>query len=300
MIKIGTRGSKLALWQAGFVANKLGRENCEIIIIKTKGDKIQNVSFDKIEGKGFFTKEIEAALLNNKIDLAVHSMKDLPVEITSGLKISAVCKRENPLDILIINKDKYHQQAKYGLADRLVVGTSSLRRAAQLKCIKQNIILKALRGNVTTRIKKLAAGEFDAIILAKAGVLRLGLDMSEFMVIDLPVSQFLPAPAQGALALQIRAGDVKLDKQLAKINHQKTFREVLAERLFLQAFGGGCQIPLGAFAELNNEDMIILQGAITSQDGLKQFKDQVSGVSEEKIAAELAERLKNMGAQEFL
>lgn len=299
MIKIGTRGSALALWQAEYIANLIGKNNCEIIVIKTKGDKLQNISFDKIEGKGFFTKEIETALLEKQIDLAVHSMKDLPVEDISGLKIAAVTKREDPSDILLINEKKINTLSNLYIHDNAVIGTSSLRRVAQIKYFNNNYQVKALRGNVPTRIKKLRNNEYDAIIIANAGIKRLNIDLSGLKVITLPLDKFLPAPAQGALALQVRVTDNSLSKQLLQINDENSLKEVKTERYFLQKFGGGCHIPIGAYAKIDQGN-IILSGSVTAVDGSIQYCSTQTGEQELETAEKLANYLIKKGADKLI
>ena len=206
---IGSRGSDLALWQAHFVKGELEKLNCtvEINIITTQGDRIQDLSFDKLEGKGFFTKEIEEALLNKTIDLAVHSHKDLETNPPAGLSIACVSERANPADLLLIRNSSVDTTQKWGLKIDAVVGTSSARRKAQMAHFRNDVTLKDLRGNVPTRIQKLRDGGYDAILLAKAGIDRLGLDLSEFHCVTLDPTEFVPAPAQGVLGLQIRSED---------------------------------------------------------------------------------------------
>ncbi|MFZ5552362.1 MAG: hydroxymethylbilane synthase [Bacteroidota bacterium] len=253
-IIIGSRGSELALWQAAFVQNELLRIgiSSEIEIIKTKGDQVQNLSFDKMEGKGFFTKEIEEALLAKKIDLAVHSHKDLETSETNGLTIAAVSYRESPNDILIIRKEAIDIREKFSLKKNAVVGTSSARRKSQLKHFRSDVQLKDLRGNVPTRIKKLEEGKFDAILLARAGVDRLNIDLSQFHVEILDERIFVPAPAQGVMALQVRKEDNELIHALEKINHAEVKTCIDTERKLLNLFEGGCQLPLGAICKNEN------------------------------------------------
>jgi hydroxymethylbilane synthase len=205
-IRIGTRGSDLALWQANHVKRQLENLGCSVSIleIKTQGDAIQHLSFDKLEGKGFFTKEIELALLENTIDLAVHSHKDLETNSPDGLIIACVSEREDPADLLLVAKDAVDLNQKWELKENAVVGTSSARRKSQVLSFRSDVLLNDLRGNVPTRIQKLRDGKYDAILLAKAGVDRLKIDLSEFHVFVLDPTDFVPAPAQGVLALQIR------------------------------------------------------------------------------------------------
>lgn len=220
-VRIGTRGSRLALWQAEFTKQQLlanGIES-ELVIIKTKGDAIQHLSFDKIEGKGFFTKEIEERLLNGDVDMAVHSMKDLPTSQPDGLVLGAVSYRENPADWLIIRKEEVDTTGTLKLKKNAVVGTSSARRKAQLLDLRPDLQLKDVRGNVPTRLDKLRQGQFDAILLAGAGLTRLALDVSDLEVIQLDPKEFVPAPAQGVLAFQCRADDIETRRVLKKLHH---------------------------------------------------------------------------------
>jgi len=250
-IIIGTRGSDLALWQANFVRKELERigHQVHIEIITTQGDKVQDLGFDKMEGKGFFTKEIEAALLKRDIDLAVHSHKDLETKQPEGLKVAAVSARENPCELLLVCESAYQENALWGLRKDAVVGTSSARRKSQLLALRQDVQIKELRGNVPTRVEKLRSGEYDAILLAKAGVLRLDLDLSGLVSIDLTPDEFVPAPAQGVLALQIRSVDTELQNILKQLNDSKVQKIVHLERSVLNLMDGGCQLPLGVYCD---------------------------------------------------
>ena len=250
-IIIGTRGSDLALWQANFVRKELERlgHQVHIKMITTQGDKIQDLGFDKMEGKGFFTKEIEAALLKRDIDLAVHSHKDLETKQPEGLEVAAVSARENPCELLLIRESAYQENALWGLRKDAVVGTSSARRKSQLLALRQDVQIKELRGNVPTRVEKLRSGQYDAILLAKAGILRLELDLSGLVSIDLTPDEFVPAPAQGVLALQIRSVDTELQKVLQQINDFKVQKLVHLERSVLNLMDGGCQLPLGVYCD---------------------------------------------------
>lgn len=250
-IIIGSRGSDLALWQANHVKGQLEALDCsvEIKIIKTQGDKIQHLSFDKLEGKGFFTKEIEDALIKKEIDLAVHSHKDLETNPPQGLRIACVSERENPADILVVQKNAVDQEMKWNLKSNAVVGTSSARRKSQLMHYRNDVVINDLRGNVPTRIQKLRDGNYDAIVLAKAGVDRLKLDLSEFHVEVLDPHEFVPAPAQGVLGLQIREGDNELESVLQKMNASDVKQRIDLERKILNLLEGGCQLPLGVFCD---------------------------------------------------
>ena len=249
-ITIGSRGSNLALWQANYVKDKLSNLGIEsnIKIIKTKGDKIQNLSFDKIEGKGFFTKEIENALLKNEIDLAVHSLKDLETDQPKGLCIACIPKREDPADVLLINPNSVDESQILNIIKSPVIGTSSARRKNQLLLFREDVIIKELRGNVPTRINKLRIQDYDAIVLAKAGLIRLKIDLSDFYVQELPVSSFIPAPGQGALGLQVRESDKDLKKTLEKISHKDSKEDVNFERKILNGIHGGCHSPFGVYS----------------------------------------------------
>lgn len=270
-VRIATRGSELALWQARYVQQLLqdiGVES-ELNIIKTQGDRIQDLSFDKLEGKGFFTKEIEEALLQGTADLAVHSHKDLPTEQPDGLVIAAVSDREDPSELLLIRKEAFDRKCKFHVKQQAVVGTSSARRKSQLLSFRPDVILQDLRGNVPTRINKLREGQYDAILLAAAGVERLELDLSDFMVEKLDPREFIPAPAQGVLALQVRASDVELVKAVSKLTNHEVANIIGLERKVLNLFQGGCQMPVGVYAEYDDErDVYILRAsrAITWED----------------------------------
>ncbi len=292
LIKIGTRGSDLALWQANFVKSKLENLGCEveIHIIKTQGDKIQQLSFDKLEGKGFFTKEIEDALIDKSIDLAVHSHKDLETNQPNGLEIVAVSDRENPSDILLIKKNAYDPTKQLALKENAIVGTSSVRRKAILSAFRSDIEIKDLRGNVPTRIDKLRLGNYDAIVLANAGVSRLNIDLSEFQVEILKPQDFVPAPAQGVLGLQTRSEDEETKKYVTKLNNQAVESIISIERGVLNKLNGGCQLPLGVYAEKTNGKYEVW-AALGQKDGsLKRV--QASFESEQNAAESIVTALK--------
>lgn len=248
-IRIGSRGSDLALWQAHHVKRQLEAFGAEVslTIIKTQGDQIQHLSFDKLEGKGFFTKEIEQALLDNEIDLAVHSHKDLETTPPEGLVIAAVSERENPADVLLIHKRAVDSNEHWNLKQGAVVGTSSARRKSQLVGLRSDVVIQDLRGNVPTRLQKLVDGEYDAILLAKAGLDRLQLDLSAVHEEVLDPEEFVPAPAQGVLALQIRESDADLFTFMQQMNHADVQSKILLERTVLNRLQGGCQLPLGVY-----------------------------------------------------
>jgi hydroxymethylbilane synthase len=253
-IRIGTRGSELALWQAHNVKQRLENNgnSVSITIIKTQGDKIQDLSFDKLEGKGFFTKEIEAALMSNEVDLAVHSHKDLETSPPEGLVIAAVSEREDPSELLLISRGNVDSSQVWDLKLNSSIGTSSARRKSVVVSNRNDLTIKELRGNVPTRIQKLREGKYDAIILAKAGVSRLEIDLSEFHVVELDPKTFVPAPAQGVLALQIREEDNELWKEIQKLNHPQVEMQIAIERKVLNLMQGGCQLPLGVYCDLEN------------------------------------------------
>ncbi|WCL80111.1 hydroxymethylbilane synthase [Saprospira sp. CCB-QB6] len=251
---IGTRGSKLALWQAYYTQEQLkalGFES-ELKIIKTQGDRIQHLSFDKLEGKGFFTKEIESALLEGEIDLAVHSMKDMPTTQPKGLKLSAVSYRDKVADLLLIRKEVLAEKEPLGLPLNAVVGTSSARRKAQILDFRPDLEIKDIRGNVPTRLAKLREGQFDAILLAAAGVNRLEIPLEEFQVFEFDPREFVPAPAQGVLVWQCRLEDLQTQRILAKLHKKEVVACTNVERRLLQLFNGGCQMPLGAYCYKEN------------------------------------------------
>jgi hydroxymethylbilane synthase len=251
---IGTRGSDLALWQANFVKESLAAIgiSAELKVIKTQGDRILHLSLDKLEGKGFFTKELEEELLAGTIDLAVHSHKDLPTENPPGLVIAAVSEREDPSELLLILKDCVDVHQKLSVKYGGIVGTSSNRRKAQLLAYRPDLDIKDLRGNVPTRVNKLRDENYDAIMVAKAGVSRLGLDLSDLYVEELSPAELVPAPAQGALAIQIRGNDTELFHALQPLHHPDVFEELAVERKVLKLFGGGCHLPLGCYCHKEN------------------------------------------------
>ncbi len=256
-IIIGTRGSDLALWQANHVKGLLesAGHKCELHIIKTKGDNIQHLSFDKIEGKGFFTKEIEEALLNKDVDIAVHSHKDLETNQPEGLCIAAVSPRADERELLLILPHSVDENEIFSLKKEAILGTSSARRKSQMLHYKPQITLKDIRGNVPTRIQKLRDGQFDAILLAKAGVDRLALNLDGLRVVALDIETFVPAPAQGALAVQCRSEDKDIIQILSTINDVQTQELIRVERTVLNRLNGGCQLPLGVYAKKNGNEI---------------------------------------------
>ena len=250
-LRIATRGSKLALWQAHYTQSLLRERGVEseLVVIKTKGDKIQHLSFDKIEGKGFFTKEIEDALLRGEADLAVHSMKDLPTTHPEGLVVTAVSHRANPADCLIIRKDRFDADRLMRLPQEANVGTSSARRKAQLLHFRNDLQLTDIRGNVPTRLQKLRDGQFDAIVLAAAGLERLEMDLSDFEKLEFSPREFVSAPAQGVLAWQTRRADTATRRLLKGLHRTETSAVTNVERTVLKMLEGGCQMPVGVYCE---------------------------------------------------
>lgn len=252
-IIIGTRGSELALWQANYTKSELEKRGfeAELKIISTQGDRTQqwNTSFEKLEGKGFFTKELEEALLNKEIDVAVHSHKDLPTENPEGLVIAGVSDREDPSELLLIHKDNVDEKQKFSLKKNAIVGTSSARRKAQFTAFRPDVKTQDLRGNVPTRINKLREKQYDAILLAAAGVERLKINLDEFHTVIIDPREFVPAPAQGVLAWQIRENDTEMEKVFEQLNNEDVQLQISMERRVLNLFDGGCQLPLGAYCE---------------------------------------------------
>jgi hydroxymethylbilane synthase len=251
-LRLGTRGSDLALWQANRISQMIGQKlgtECTIEIVKTRGDKVQNLAFRKMEGKGFFTKELQDALLEERVDLVVHSLKDLPTDEPEGLEIAAIPERAEPADLLLARRGlvKPDHADPLGLPDGAVLGTSSLRRAAQALALSPEINIRALRGNVPTRVRKLRDGDYDAILLAAAGVRRLELDVGDLECLELAPEAILPAPGQGALAVETRAGD-PVATSLKSLHDARIARCVDSERRLLELLGGGCHLPLGCLA----------------------------------------------------
>lgn len=291
-IIIGSRGSDLALWQANHVKNQLAKAGHEstIKIISTQGDRIQHLSFDKMEGKGFFTKEIEAALLDQSIDLAVHSHKDLETTSPEGLVIAAVSKRENPAELLLIRHNAVNNDLPLGIKENPVVGTSSARRKSQLITFRDDLTIKDLRGNVPTRINKLREGQYDAIVLALAGVKRLELDLTDLVTTTLDPTIFVPAPSQGVLGLQIREKDQELSEILSSINDKEVQHQIGVERAVLKQLHGGCQMPLGVYCTPENDVHVAF--ANTWEDGAV-FKEYKAG-NDLSIATKIVEDLKQV------
>lgn len=291
-IIIGSRGSDLALWQAHFLQRQLLEQGyaSEINIIKTQGDKIQHLSLEKLEGKGFFTKEIEDALLNGDIDVAVHSHKDLPTESTPGLCIGAVSYRESPAELLLIRKENVDLLKEFHLKENAVVGTSSSRRNVQLKFFRPDINCADIRGNVPTRINKLRNGDFDAILLAYAGVHRLNLDISDLYAVQLNPEKLIPAPAQGVLAFQCRENDDIILPILFKINHPDVAERIYIERRVMNLFNGGCHMPLGVFCKKEGA-IFQVWASQTTDKNLPVNRMFIRGTNGEEIAQQIFKRL---------
>ena len=298
-IIIGSRGSQLALWQANWVKSQLenlhGNADISIRVITTSGDKIKDVPLSKIGGKGLFVKEIEEALLAKEIDLAVHSMKDVPIEIPSQLEISIITKRENPLDALISKNGKKLADLPQGAT----IGTSSLRRSSQLLNYRNDFKIHPLRGNVDTRLKKVEEGKYDAILLASAGLNRLG--WSNRITEEISHEIIIPAMGQGALGIETRLGDTKTYNFISSLNHEQTNYEVSTERALVGKLDGGCQVPIGAYAK-TEDNLITLKGLVASLDGKIIHKSEIVGPIDDaiNIGQDLGEVLLKMGANEIL
>ena len=298
-ISIGTRGSKLALWQAEWVKKALSKIHPDLtitlVIIKTKGDKILDVPLAKVGGKGLFIKEIEEALTDHRIDLAVHSMKDMPAEIPADLMIGAVPLRETPQDILISRGG----QKLVDLPEGALIGTSSLRRAAQLRYIRPDITIADLRGNVDTRLKKLDQGKYDAIVLAAAGIKRLGFENHISQILD--TDTMLPAVGQGALCIEIRNKDPRIEFIVGALDHRPTHIAITAERAFLHYLEGGCQVPIAAHASIN-ENHVSITGLVADIDGSALIKETHMGKIEDatNVGTTLAKKLLDQGAGPIL
>jgi hydroxymethylbilane synthase len=298
-LKIGTRGSKLALTQTDLVAEKIKKiipeAVIEIRIIRTSGDIMQDVSLLKIGGKGVFVKEIEDALFSSAIDLAVHSMKDVPTEIPDGLEFAAILQREDARDILVSRDNRKIEQMPRGAK----IGTGSLRRSVQLLDILPDAVIVPLRGNLDTRLRKIETENLAGVIVAAAGMKRMGFvqRITQF----LPVELMLPAVGQGALGLEIRTGDNELKKILARINHTPTYTEIIAERSFLRHLGGGCRLPIAALGKLEG-DKLSLEGLVASPQGSGIIRDKVKGTvfEAEELGKKLAEMILERGGKKFL
>ncbi len=299
-VRIATRGSMLALWQANHVKAELERREpglaVELLVLKTRGDKILDRALAEVGGKGLFVKEIEDALLDDRADIAVHSMKDLPAEVAPSLEVVAIPEREDPRDALIL-RPGLRAQAITDLPQAARVGTSSLRRLCQLRAIRPDLVVEPLRGNVDTRLGKVERGEFDAIVLACAGLRRLGYGDRIAVAID--PRESLPAVGQGALALECRQDDRRTRDRLLRLNHVPTAIAVRAERAALRRLEGGCQTPLAAFAELRGS-VVHLRALVGSIDGKTIIRGERQGEDGEAMGIALAEELLSRGAADLL
>ena len=294
-LRIGSRGSQLALWQANHVAALLRGQGhaVEIEVIKTTGDKITDVALAKVGTKGMFTKEIEEALAENRVDLAVHSLKDVPTELAPEFELSAIMKREDPRDAFISVKYSGLEELPHGAR----VGTSSLRRQCQLKAVRPDLEIFPLRGNVDTRLRKLESGDYDAIILAAAGVHRLGLD--KHLRSRIAPEVMCPAVGQGALAIESRRADHQTRNALAFLNHPDTRDAIECERALLGSLGGGCQVPIGAYA-VKHGNGLRLRAMVGRPDGSEILREQADGDNGESLGREVAQTLLRRGGDQIL
>jgi len=297
-IRIGTRKSKLALWQANHIADRIRKElgyEVELIKIVTKGDKILDVPLAKVGGKGLFVKEIEEAMLRNEIDIAVHSLKDVPTYFPEGLELVAITEREDPRDAFL----SVEYNTIYEMKEGDILGTSSLRRKSQIMQLKPELDIQDLRGNVDTRIRKMEEGQYKGIILAYAGLKRLGLQDKVKQVFS--PDEMIPAVAQGFLGIEGRKNDDKIKEVVKVLNHKESELRAKAERAFLKTLEGGCQVPIAAYAEIKDDELSII-GYISDLEGKRVFKDKVSGKKEhaEELGQKLAEKLLDEGGKEVL
>lgn len=298
LIRIGTRGSKLALYQTGLVQAKLKllfpSLEFELVKIRTTGDQVKHARFGEL-GPGIFTREIEQTLLQRDVDLAVHSAKDLATELPKGLQLGAVLEREDPRDCLVSRGRKKLSELSQGAQ----IGTSSLRRIAQLKRMRSDLVLCEMRGNVDTRLRKIEEGELDGMVLAFAGLKRLGL--SDYVSEIFDEDRCLPQAGQGALAIQIRKGDTEIENLVAPLNHRLSYLRILAERSFLRRLQGGCQLPVGVATNVVG-DVITVKGGIFSWRGTQEVRSSVSGalLTGEALGKELAEKLLEQGGARIL
>jgi hydroxymethylbilane synthase len=294
-LRIGSRGSQLALWQANHISALLRTQGheVELEIIKTTGDKILDVALAKVGTKGMFTKEIEEALAEGRVDLAVHSLKDLPTELSAGFEIAAITKRENSQDVFCSVRHRSIDDLPKGAR----VGTSSLRRQAQLKALRSDLDIHPLRGNVDTRLRKLSEGEYEAIILAAAGLNRLG--KADLMQQLIPKEIMCPAAGQGALGIEIRAGDSAVGQHLSFLDDADARAATTCERALLNKLGGGCQVPIGAAAEVHS-GRLHLDAIVANPDGSKILRESRDGADPEKLGSEVGEILLRRGGDAIL
>jgi hydroxymethylbilane synthase len=297
-LRIATRKSPLALWQAEYVKRNLLKHHpdltIELITFTTQGDKILDTPLAKIGGKGLFVKELESAMLAGEADLAVHSMKDVPMECPEGLAITTICEREDPTDAFVSN----HFATFDDLPQGAIVGTSSLRRQCQLRALRPDLVIRDLRGNVGTRLGRLDNNEYDAIILASAGLKRLGLASR----IAQPLTQLLPAVGQGAVGIETRTNDVELHQLLAPLHHTQTALCVQAERAMNRRLQGGCQVPIAGYATINNQTLTLnaLVGSIDGQQIIHQHAQTQNLLAVEALGEQVATGLLNQGAAAIL
>ncbi len=297
-VTIGSRGSQLALIQSELVAAEIKQLNPHLEInitnITTKGDRDRQTPLDRLAGVGIFVKELEEALIDGRIDLAVHSLKDMPTEIPQGLSLAAVTERLDPRDVLVSRMGKLAE-----LVPGSRIGTGSPRRAAQLTACRPDLEVSSIRGNVDTRLKKVADGEFDGVIVAAAAMIRLGWEdrISEY----LSVEDFLPAVGQGALVVEIRSDDEETNGLISPINHQPTWQSVTAERAFLSTLGGGCRTPMAALGTINGSTLR-LEGMVADASGKRMLRtlEEGSATTAEQLGVKLAQRMLSMGASEFI
>ncbi|MGB0834171.1 MAG: hydroxymethylbilane synthase [Psychrobium sp.] len=299
IVRIATRQSPLALWQAEFVKAQLEHFHpnikVELVTMVTKGDKILDTPLAKVGGKGLFVKELETAMLEGRADIAVHSMKDVPVEFPEGLGLEVICEREDPRDAFVSNKYKNLDELPQGS----VVGTSSLRRQCQIRAARPDLVIRDLRGNVGTRLGKLDAGEYDAIILAAAGLIRL--EMPERIASFIEPEQCLPAVGQGAVGIECRLDDDRIKELLAPLEHTETRQRVLAERALNKRLEGGCQVPIGSYCVIDG-DNFWLRALVGNPDGSVMLTEEARGTlaDAEQTAINMADKLLDRGGREIL
>ena len=299
ILRIATRESALALWQANYVKDRLETAHpelqVELVPMTTKGDQILDTPLAKVGGKGLFVKELEVAMLEGRADIAVHSMKDVPVEFPDGLMLHTICEREDPRDAFVSNNYSDFDS----LPEGAIVGTSSLRRQCQIKALRPDLEIRDLRGNVNTRLRKLDEGQYDAIILATAGLLRL--EMPERIKQYMPTEVLLPANGQGAVGIECRSDDEQVQAYLSVLEHSETRARVLTERAMNRKLEGGCQVPIGAYAEVDG-DTIYLRGLVGAVDGTEIIRGAIEGkvAQGEELGEQLAQQLLDKGADSIL
>ena len=298
-IRLGTRGSRLALWQANFIENTLKREHSNItierIIIKTEGDRDQISSLMQIGGQGVFTKALETALLEDKIDIAVHSIKDLPTKMHPELLLEAIPLRGPVEDVIVTTKGYSLSELPAGS----IVATGSIRRRSQLMSLRQDLIFTDLRGNIETRLRKIKESNIDAILMARAALVRLELD--QFPYYTFIIDEMIPGVGQGAIGVQIRRAESNISDLVRPLNHQPSYQAVIAERAFLRELDSDCQFPVGCYAMIQDEQVVII-GYVGSPDGKSVFRDRIVGNKNESpdVGRELASKLLNLGADKLL